>query len=477
MTFFQKLNKYRKFCLGSILVSVAYFDPGNYSTNITAGSSNKYSLLCVVLLSNLIAIFLQALCIKLGLVTGLDLASACRAHFNKYVNLALYVFAEIAIIATDLAEVIGTAIALNILFKIPLPAGVVLTIADVMVVLLAYRPGKSSKFIHYLEYVVAAFVCVVVVCFCIELKLLPQINARQVFRGFVPSKQTFENNGMYTACSILGATVMPHSLFLGSSLVKTRLRDYDEQKNYISADWFDSGEDAEEYFYFKYQPTLEAINYSLKYSVIELAVTLFTVALFVNAAILVIAGAALYGTEEAKDADLYTIYRLLQRLINPAAGTIFMVALLISGLMAGVICTMSGQVVSEGHLNWTIKPWQRRLITRIIAILPALIITVTVGKTGLSQCLNASQVCLSIILPFVTFPLIYFTCKKSIMRVAVKDNYTIEIKPETETTEVQYSDMSNNWLTTIVAVIIWIFITVLNIYMIVQLGLTHGGQD
>lgn len=540
-SFVAHASKFRRFCLGSILISVAYFDPGNYSTNITAGATNRFSLLCVVLLSNLIAIFLQSLCIKLGSVTGMDLPNACRIHLNKYVNWGLYIAAECAIIATDLAEVIGTAIALNILLKIPLPAGVVLTIVDVFVVLLAYRPGGSAQLIRYIEYVVAVFVAGVVVCFCIELKMIPPVPIRQVFRGFIPSSQMFEHSGMYTATSILGATVMPHSLILGTSLVKPRLREFDEQQNFIKEEWFSNREEAEEYFYYHYRPTLKAIDYSLKYSIIELTVTLFTVALFVNAAILIIAGAALYGTDEAVDADLYTIHSLLSKLLTPAAGTVFMVALLLSGLMAGVVCTMSGQIVSEGHLNWTIKPWKRRAITRSIAIIPAFIVTLTIGKSGLSKALNASQVCLSILLPFLTAPLIYFTCKKSVMKVEIKDDYVIDIKKSetqqeiislsdmtsttteddsqstttirqrqggaagaaganttapavpanidtacpdaegqviriqtTDLSEQRYVDYSNNWVTSIIAAIAWLFVCVLNVYMIVQLGLSGG---
>ncbi|GMM33877.1 divalent metal ion transporter [Saccharomycopsis crataegensis] len=538
--------KCRKFCLGSILISVSYMDPGNYSSNIAAGSTNRFSLLCVVLLSNLIAVFLQSLCIKLGSVSGLDLPSACKLHLNKYVNWFLFACSECAIIATDLAEVIGTAIALNILMKIPLPAGVILTIVDVLIVLVAYRPGRSVKFIRIIEYVIAIFVLTVVICFCVELKMIPKTDIKDIFRGFVPSKETFQNNGMYTATSILGATVMPHSLILGSSLVKPRLREYDEDNGYISEDWFKTKEAAEEFFTYDYKPTLKAVKFSLKASIIELSITLFTVALFVNCSILIIAGASLYGTPEAADADLYVIYDLLSSYLAPAAGKLFMIALLLSGLMAGIVCTMSGQIVSEGHLNWTIKPWKRRIVTRSVAILPSLVISLTIGKSGLSQALNASQVCLSILLPFISAPLIYFTCKKSVMKVEVKEDYKIDVKqfdyklnPDMETenfeltemnirhrttaagassindqnidsrdalpkdiapksnastsqqqicsqsietsssTEIcdnaTYINMANNWLVSIIAVIVWIFICVLNVYMIVELGIT-GGQ-
>ena len=214
------LSKYLKFIGPGIMVAVAYIDPGNYSTAVSAGASNEFSLLCIILLSNFIAIFLQCLCIKLGSVTGKDLSRNCHEHLPRWLNYTIYFFAECAIIATDVAEVIGTAIALNILIKVPLPAGVVITIVDVLTVMIAYKPGASSmRFVRYFEMGVALLVIGVCICFAIELAYIPKdTSARHVFRGFVPSSQMFDHNGMYTAISILGATVMPHSLFLGSDV-------------------------------------------------------------------------------------------------------------------------------------------------------------------------------------------------------------------------------------------------------------------
>lgn len=500
------LKKYMKFVGPGLMVSVAYMDPGNYSTDVSAGASNQFSLLCIVLISNIIAIFLQSLCIKLGSVTGLDLARACKKYLPWWLNLILYIFAECAIIATDVAEVIGTAIALNILIKVPLPAGVVITIVDVIFVLMAYKPGSSSmKFVRLFEYAVAVLVLGVVICFCVELAMLPKsTSVRAIFRGFVPSKEMFKNNGMYTATSILGATVMPHSLFLGSGLVQPRLLEYDVDKGYYNLlpnSSLDSEEttgspgkivndkleEIKENRYFSYRPTKSAIKYALRYSIVELSVTLFTFALFVNSAILIVAGATLYGSEEAISADLYSIYDLLSDMLAPAAGTVFMLALLLSGQSAGIVCTIAGQIVSEGHLNWNFKPWKRRIITRGIAILPCLVISLAIGNDALSTALNASQVVLSILLPFLVAPLIFFTCKKSIMRVKVNsndneqeslDNIQDSLAEDSNDQEDQcteeYIDMSNNWITSIIAFVVWIFITMLNVYTIVELGLSHG---
>ncbi|EHN00366.1 Smf1p [Saccharomyces cerevisiae x Saccharomyces kudriavzevii VIN7] len=402
-------SKYLKFIGPGLMVSVAYIDPGNYSTAVDAGASNQFSLLCIILLSNFIAIFLQCLCIKLGSVTGLDLSRACREYLPRWLNWTLYFFAECAVIATDIAEVIGTAIALNILIKVPLPAGVAITVVDVFLIMFTYKPGASSiRFIRMFECFVAVLVVGVCICFAVELAYIPKTTSvKQVFRGFVPSSQMFEHNGIYTAVSILGATVMPHSLFLGSALVQPRLLDYDvKHGNYTVSNDDDkkkqskSEEAIMEEKYYNYRPTNAAIKYCMKYSMIELSVTLFTLALFVNCAILVVAGSTLYNSSEADGADLFTIHELLSRNLAPAAGTIFMLALLLSGQSAGVVCTMAGQIVSEGHINWKLQPWQRRLATRCISIIPCLVISICIGREALSKALNASQVVLSIVLPF-----------------------------------------------------------------------------
>ncbi|CDO94450.1 unnamed protein product [Kluyveromyces dobzhanskii CBS 2104] len=492
----DSLKKYMRFVGPGLMVSVAYMDPGNYATDVSAGASNEFSLLCIVLISNIIAIFLQSLCIKLGSVTGMDLSRACKKHLPKWLNLIIYVFAECAIIATDVAEVIGTAVALNILLRVPLPAGVVITCIDVLFVLIAYKPGTSSmKFVRMFEYAVALLVLGVVICFCVELAYLPATSVGRIFKGYVPSKEMFEHNGMYTATSILGATVMPHSLFLGSGLVQPRLLEYDVDNGYYdlipqqvedetadvhSATGKEDIDVIKERSYFNYQPTRSAIKYAMKYSLIELAITLFTFALFVNSAILIVAGATLYGSEEAVDADLYTIHALLSKNLAPIAGTVFMLALLFSGQSAGIVCTIAGQIVCEGHLDWNFKPWKRRLITRSISIIPCLVISLAIGRSALSKALNASQVVLSILLPFLVAPLIFFTCKKSIMKVKVNGKDGVSNSADAEATHGEeeepdkYIDMANGWITTIIAFLVWFFISLLNVYTIVQLGISHG---
>ncbi|AGO11622.1 AaceriADL159Cp [[Ashbya] aceris (nom. inval.)] len=477
------LVKYMKFVGPGLMISVAYMDPGNYATDVSAGASHQFALLCIVLYSGLIAIFLQSLCIKLGTVTGLDLSRACREFFPWWLNIAVYILSEAAIIATDIAEVIGGAIALNILLKIPLPAGAVITCTDVLLVLLAYTPGTSSmRLVRIFELGVATLVLAVTVCLCLDLAYIPSsTSVAKIFRGFIPSREIFHNNGMYAAVGILGATVMPHSLFLGSGIVQPRLLEYDVEHGHYSMR-IDSDDESslenktiqqtKESRFLDYRPSIYAIRYAMKYSIIEVSVALLTFALFINCAILIVSGSALYGTPEAIDADLYTIHRLLSDTLAPAAGTIFMLALLFSGQSAGIVCTIAGQIVCEGHIRWTITPWKRRILTRAIALIPTLAVSTALGKNGLSQALNASQVALSILLPFLTAPLIYFTCSKRIMRVKVTKPMPDSVSADEEEQTPEYVDMSNGWITALAAILIWIFISFLNIYAIVQLGIS-----
>lgn len=507
-----------KFVGPGFMVAVAYMDPGNYSTDVAAGAQFRFHLLFVIFLSNCIAVFLQSLAIKLGTVTGRNLAQISRDEFPVWLNVCFYLLAEIAIIATDIAEVIGTAIALNILLKIPLIAGVILTIVDVLIILLAYRPGSSMRVVHYFECGVAALVLGVVICFAIQLSRIPPTPVADVFRGYLPSSVLLKGEAMYAACGILGATVMPHSLYLGSDIVKPRLMEHDVKMGNVEPDY------TEEEFE-QYRPSVSAIDFSLLYSVVELAVSLFTYAFFVNSAILIIAGATLYGTEAAQDADLYSIHHSLSSMLSKGAGTLFMLALLFSGQSAGIICTISGQIVSEGYLNWSIRPWLRRIITRGIAIVPCVIVAGCVGRSGLNATLNASQVALSILLPFLVFPLIYFTCKSSIMKINAVDSLDVPsqqdtmvsgetlLSPVSSNDNVRVDNLShgtvlevgqasritdkkseiiriveragpppektinytNNWITTIFGCAVWLFIAVLNVYLIVQLGLGKGG--
>lgn len=447
------LRKFMKFVGPGIMVSVAYMDPGNYSTSVSGGAQYKYALLFAVFISNIFAIVLQCLCIKLGSVTGYDLAENCRRHLPRKVNLMLFAFAEVAIIATDLAEVVGTAIALNILFGLSLNVGVLLTVLDVLVILLFYhQDGHSMKRVRSFEIFVSILVAGTLICFVLELFQISIPNKGDLLKGYLPSSIIFKDKqALYISLGILGATVMPHSLYLGSSIVKPRLQEHDLKK----------------YGKIQVRPSLNAIKYCLNYSYAELIISLMFVATFVNSAILIVAGTTLFGKPEAEDADLVSIYNLLVHYISPAAGLIFALAMIFSGQSAGIICTVAGQIVSEGFLEWSLPPWATRLCTRLIAIVPCLFVTLTMGETGISDILNLSQVVLSLILPIVSAPLIYFTANRKIMTVPdVYNDQVDEQTPLNNTGKVNKADFTNsNWLT-VVAVSIWALIGGLNCYLV-----------
>ncbi len=410
------IKKYFRFIGPGLMLSVGYFDPGNYSTAVAAGAAYEYKLLCSVLVANFFAVFLQTLSTKLGTVTGHDLAQNCHEHLPKWLNLSIYILAETAIIATDVAEVVGTSISLNILFSIPLSICILLTISDVLVVVIAYNPNGSMRIINFFERIVTLFVVLTVACFMLELiSVWNDTDWSEVFTGFLPSRQLFEPDGMYLSVAIVGATVMPHSLYLGSGLCQSRLKDYDVQHGLVSRQELD--DQSEGITDNKYRPSIFAIDDTIVYSIVELVVSLFTVALFVNSAILIVAGSTLSTTPEAKDADLFSIYDMLVVHLSKAAGIVFALALLFSGESAGIVCTLAGQMVSDGFLNWTMIPWVRRLITRSLAIIPCLLMNYWYGRIGLASTINGSQVILSLVLPFVSAPLIYFTCNKDIMKV------------------------------------------------------------
>jgi metal iron transporter len=317
-------------------------------------------------------------------------------------------------------QVIGTAIAINLLIpQIPLVAGCALSILDVMAILFFYRPDGSMRGLRAFEFFVVSLVLAVVICFCIQLSLIQATPVGDVFRGYLPSGAIVEQKGLYQACGILGATVMPHSLYLGSGIVQARLRDFDNKSGLMPPEPISSASSVVEGTADKpiYVPSLSAVRFSLKYSIAELAISLFTFALFVNSAILIVAGASLFNNPDALDANIFGIHDLLTTSIAPVAGTVFALALLFSGVSAGIVCTIAGQMVSEGQLNWKVKPWLRRLITRSISITPSIIIAGAVGRDGLDAALNGSQVALSIVLPFVSAPLIYFTCLNKYMTV------------------------------------------------------------
>ncbi|KAI0887965.1 natural resistance-associated macrophage protein [Annulohypoxylon maeteangense] len=482
-----------KFVGPGFLVAVAYIDPGNYSTDISAGAENQFRLLFIILMSNLFAIFLQCLSIKLGTVTGMNLAEACRAFLPRWINYFLYFLAEAAIIATDIAEVIGTAIGLNLLIpKLPLVAGCAISILDVMIILIFYKPNGSVGGLRIFEWGVMLLVFAVVICFCIQLSLIQGSTAGEVLIGYVPNDSITKSGGLFQACGILGATVMPHSLYLGSGIVQTRLMDYDNKRGLLpprpassSNNSNDSGiTEAKTY----YIPSLKAIKHSLKYSYAEVAISLFTFALFVNSAILIVAGASLFNNPDALEADIFGIHDLLSQSISPAAGTIFALALLFSGVSAGIVCTISGQMICEGALHWRMKPWLRRLVTRSISITPSIIIAGATGREKLNDALNGSQVALSVVLPFVTAPLIWFTCFNKYMTVQTgnaryktegKDSFTINgvsLSKDTSgrelaTPEGKLVQMANPWYVSVLAGIIWVILVVMNVANLVLLGL------
>ncbi|KAH0601584.1 hypothetical protein MHUMG1_00462 [Metarhizium humberi] len=439
-----------KFVGPGFMISVAYIDPGNYATDIAAGASYQYKLLFIVLLSNLFAILLQSLAIQLGTVTGLDLASACRAYLPRWLNYLLYGLAEVAIIATDMAEVVGTAIALNLLIpKLPLVAGCALSILDVMAILIFYRPDGSMKGLRLFE---------IFVCFSLV-----------------------ESQALYQACGILGATVMPHSLYLGSGIVQPRLREFDTKHGLIPEEPATSASSATNDEYLDkgiYIPSQAAIKHSLKYSITELALALFTFALFVNSAILIVAGASLYQNPDALEADIFGIHDLLAKSISPAVGTIFALALLLSGVSAGIVCTIAGQLVSEGAIRWKLKPWLRRLITRSISITPSIIIAGAVGRSGLNTALTASQVVLSSVLPFVTLPLIYFTSRSRYMTVLpgmARYYNEDDDRGRPGANSAAGVNMANPWYIIILGILVWLVITVMNVANLVLLGLGKSG--
>ncbi|KAJ4991980.1 metal ion transporter metal ion transporter [Stagonosporopsis vannaccii] len=470
----EVVRKYLKFVGPGFMVAVAYIDPGNYATDVAAGASFEFKLLFIVLMSNVFAIFLQALCVKLGSVTGMNLAENCKAHLPPWLNYVLYFFAESAIIATDIAEVIGTAIALNILIKVPLVAGCAISIVDVLIILLFYTPTGTMRALRGFEYFVALLVLGVVVCFCFELSKI-HASVGEVFHGYVPSSTLIKSQALYQACGILGATVMPHSLYLGSGIVQPRLREYDDQHSSTSLPNPNASTDSLTSS-LKYRPSLAAINHCMSYSIAELAISLFTFALFVNSAILIVAGASLYGQPAAADADLFTIHTLLSHSIAPIAGTLFALALLLSGTSAGIVCTIAGQMVSEGQLNWSVRPWLRRLLTRSISITPSIIIAGSVGQEGLSKALNGSQFALSVILPFVSAPLIWFTCRARYMKVAVRPagetlGHDWEVERERNGEEGGFVQMRNHWITTTFAVVIWGVIVIMNVAALVFAGM------
>lgn len=375
-------RKYLAFAGPGLMIAVGYMDPGNWATDIAGGAQFGYTLLSVILISNIFAMVLQHLSVKLGVVAERDLAQACRDHFKPTTTFILWIFCEIAIAACDLAEVIGSAIALNLLFGIPLTWGIVITTIDVLIILLLQAKG-----FRWIESIVAGLMFIILVCFGYEVIISkPEINA--ILGGLIPQKEIITNPAMlYIGIGILGATVMPHNLYLHSSIVQTR--DYTRDK--------------------------EGKKEAIKFATLDSTVSLL-LAFFINAAILILAAATFHTTGNQHIADIHDAYKMLTPILGASMASIaFAIALLASGQNSTLTGTLAGQIVMEGFLNIRLKPWLRRLITRLIAVIPALIVTIIYGEQGTTDLLVLSQVILSMQLSFAVVPLVMFTNDKAKM--------------------------------------------------------------
>ncbi|MGH9451933.1 MAG: Nramp family divalent metal transporter [Terriglobia bacterium] len=364
------------------LIAVGYMDPGNWATDIAGGSVFAYRLIFILLISNFFAILLQTLAARLGIVAQQDLAQACRDHYSRRTGIALWVGAEIAIAACDLAEVIGSAIALNLLFHIPLLVGVCLTACDVLAILYLQHRG-----FRYLEIVVVVLIGTIGLCYLVEI-LVVKPDLAGVAHGLLPSTEMLTNPEMlYISISILGATVMPHNLYLHSSLVQTRA----------------------------IERTPEGIRTAIRYNFVDCFGAL-NFAFLINAAILIMAAAAFYRHGLHQIAEIQDAYHTLSPLLGvPAASLLFALALLCSGQNSTLTGTLAGQVVMEGFLNIRLAPWLRRLVTRLLAIVPAIIVVAISGNEGTAKLLILSQVVLSLQLSFAVVPLVQFTCSRKMM--------------------------------------------------------------
>jgi len=373
-----------------LLVSVGYMDPGNWATDLAGGAQFGYLLLSVILLSNFAAILLQYLSLKLGIVTGRDLAQACRDHYSRPATIFLWILCEIAIAACDLAEVIGSAIALNLLFHIPIVIGTIITASDIIIVLFLQHHG-----FRYIEAFVFSLIGLIALCFFVEL-VIAQPSFSGILGGLVPSTQIiFNPSALYIAIGILGATVMPHNLYLHSSIVQTRAIEQTEAGK----------------------------RKAIKFATID-STSALLFAFFINAAILIVSAATFHGTANANVADINDAYKLLTPVLGVTlASPLFAIALLASGQQSTLTGTIAGQIVMEGFVNIRIRPWLRRLITRLIAIVPAVIVAAIYGERGTGELLVLSQVILSLQLSFAVIPLVQFTSEKAKMGVFVNSRW------------------------------------------------------
>ncbi|MEN0056924.1 MAG: Nramp family divalent metal transporter [Mucilaginibacter sp.] len=360
------------------LVSVGYMDPGNWATDIAGGSAFGYKLIWVLFVSNLIALLLQSLSARLGIVRGLDLAQASKNAYPRFVNFCLYILAQIAIIACDLAEIIGMAIGLKLLFHLPLIWGVSLTITDTVLMLYLMNKGMRK-----LEGFIISMIFIVGLSFLVEMFIV-QPNVVEIAKGFAPSNLSGE--ALYIAIGIIGATVMPHNLYLHSSLVQTR----------------------------QITRTDEGIKSAIKFNLFDTVIAL-NLAFFVNAAILILAATAFFKNGYFKVAEIQDAYKLLEHIFGNIAPALFAIALIASGQSSTITGTLAGQIIMEGHINLRIEPWLRRLLTRLLAIVPAMLTIIYFGEDALGNLLVLSQVVLSLQLGFAVIPLIHFTSDKKRM--------------------------------------------------------------
>ncbi|KAJ7508664.1 natural resistance-associated macrophage protein-domain-containing protein [Mycena galericulata] len=503
-----------------IICSVAYFDPGNWGVDLQA-SQFGYKLLFVVLLAGLFAVFLQVLATRLGCVTGLDLASHCRVllydrpkHPRLYRWLGLYplyALSEIAIIATDLAELLGSAIALVLLFpRLELWHGVLITTFDV-VLLLALRDPLRSTPVKMFEILIALLVIAVLICMVVIITRV-QVDWAQAFDGYLPSKYVFGADALYTSVGILGATVMPHSLFLGSALAtQDRLAtdtpseeplpivDPKETTSKTSGpaetpsktlsgsislmvefvvELFRTPPPSQSSTRVKRHAdrennSLAFIRAHLAHGIVDVVGSLLGFAVVINSMILIIASAVFFPSGDSDgampmSASLFDAYNVIHRLVGPPAATVFAISLLASGQSSSIIATVAGQAVSEGFLNWRVSPIVRRLLTRLVAVIPSMVVAVAVGRRGIDTLLVASQVILSIVLPFVTLPLIYLTSSKSVMRVR-KPQTLVSIPDEPGSSWDDSVDYSSRIYTTALGCAIWLIMLTANLYVIATL--------
>lgn len=379
-------RKFLAFLGPGYLVAVGYMDPGNWATSLAGGAQFGYALLVVALVSNIMAILLQSLCARLAIATGRDLAQACRDAFPRWISWPLWLFAELAICATDLAEVIGTAIALNLLFKIPLEIGVMITALDVFLIL-----WLQNKGFRWVEAIIIALIGVIALCFAIQIALADP-NWGEVIRGFAPTTDVITNpNMLYLALGIIGATVMPHNLYLHSGIVQTRA----------------------------YGDTLPEKHEALKFATLDSTVALMF-ALTINASILILAAATFHKSGQHEVSELAKAHELLAPLLGASiAPALFGIALLCCGITSTVTATMAGQIVMEGFINIRLPGWARRLITRLVAIVPAIAVTLIYGEGQTAKLLILSQVILSFQLPFAVVPLVMFTASRKKMGALV----------------------------------------------------------